>query len=75
MSSLTYVLYVAFNIPANAMLSVELHRVAKMLKRVDPISDCGQDAEAKSQDIRQAVLNHGIFNDALTYETNGEPVP
>ncbi|KAG8879181.1 hypothetical protein FRB97_001910 [Tulasnella sp. 331] len=61
----------AYNIPANAMLSVELRHSADLLRSVDVLSDMAEDAERRARDIKQAITQHGVVDSMLTYETNG----
>jgi meiotically up-regulated gene 157 (Mug157) protein len=64
-----------FFIPANAMMSVELHRAAKMLKSAGK-SDVAELLEIRGVKLREAVLEHGVvpskkYGDVFAYEVDG----
>jgi meiotically up-regulated gene 157 (Mug157) protein len=64
-----------FFIPANAMISVELQRTAKMLKEVGK-KQLAETLEQWSKQIREGVLEHGVvkhkkYGDVFAYEVDG----
>lgn len=64
-----------FLIPANAMMSVELHRAANMLKATDQL-DLAHKLEERSQSISAAVWEHGVvthkkYGKVFAYEVDG----
>ncbi|CEJ95149.1 Putative DUF1237 domain protein [[Torrubiella] hemipterigena] len=64
-----------FFIPANAMISVELGRTAKMLLKMGN-TKMASDIEKWSKTIRQGVLEHGVvhhkkYGDVFAFEVDG----
>ncbi|KAF9221854.1 hypothetical protein BS17DRAFT_796694 [Gyrodon lividus] len=61
----------AFLTPANAMLSVELTNLANILDDTNLAPNVSAHAKKWSQSIKQAIYEHGVFDDVFVYETNG----
>ncbi|KAJ5218882.1 Meiotically protein [Penicillium cinerascens] len=63
-------------IPANAMMSVELQKIAKVLKKAGGHDDLADELEQRGKKLAAAVREHGIFNhakygDVYAYEVDG----
>ena len=65
--------WVAFLVPANAMLAVELDHIAEMLEETSKLSNVSSKAREYSSRIRQAVWDTTISpaNGVFAYETDG----
>lgn len=63
-------------IPANAMMSVELQKIAKVLKEAGGHDDLADELEQRGKKLAAAVREHGIFNhgkygDVYAFEVDG----
>ena len=64
-----------FFIPGNAMMSVELKRVGKMLLK-EGHTEVGEDLQARGETIERGIIEHGVvhhkkFGDVYAFEVDG----